>query len=115
MKRNLVNLKTELMAQKYGEISLGYKITGNASLFYWFLEYIRKVIVCLVVVYTRTHLWLQMFSLFMLSIFIIISAGYIDARNSKFDRGMDVFNEAKIIFLMYHMMLFTDFLPDPIT
>ena len=69
----------------------------------------------MVVVYTRTHLWLQLLSFFLLSIFIIISAGFIDARDSKFDRVMDAFNEAKIILLMYHMMLFTDFLPDPIT
>lgn len=49
----------------------------------------------------------------MTSLFLIVGLGYIDVRTSKFDRMMDIFNEAKLIVIMYHMILFTDFLPDP--
>ena len=56
-----------------------------------------------------------MFALYMLSIFIIIAAGHIDARISNYDRWMDIFNEGKLIIIMYHLMTFTDFVPDPET
>ena len=114
MWRNLVSLKTSSMQQKYGEMTLGYKIANNAAIFYWLLEYIRKIILGVVVVLTRTHFWLQLISLFMISIFIIIAAGYSDARDSRFNRNMDIFNEIKVMCIMYHLMLFTHFLPDPI-
>ena len=53
--------------------------------------------------------------LFMSSVFVIIAAFYIKARNTKFDQRMDIFNEIKLIVVMYHMILFTDFVPDPET
>ena len=53
-----------------------------------------------------------MFVLYMSSIFLIIANGYIDARKTSYDRKMDRFNELKLIVLMYHMMLFTQFVPD---
>lgn len=53
-----------------------------------------------------------MFVLFMLSVAMIISGGYVNARESNFDKGMDTFNEVKLILIMYHMMLFTNFVPD---
>ena len=56
-----------------------------------------------------------MFVLYMSSVMIIIATGFINVRTSSFDRKMDIFNEVKLIFVMYHMMLFTDFLPDPET
>ena len=54
-----------------------------------------------------------MFALYMLSVFLIIASGYINVRRTNFERRMDVFNEVKVIIIMYHLMLFTDFLPDP--
>ena len=56
-----------------------------------------------------------MFTLYMQSIMIIIAGGYIKIRKTNFDRNMDTYNEVKLIFIMYHMMLFTDFVPDPET
>ena len=38
---------------------------------------------------------------------------YTQARNTAFDQRMDVFNEAKILILMYHMIIFTEFVDDP--
>ena len=53
-----------------------------------------------------------MFMLYMTSVCIIISAGHIKVRVSAFDRNMDLFNEMKLIWLMYHLMLFTMFVPE---
>ena len=56
-----------------------------------------------------------MLVLFMTSIFCIIINGYCDARNTKFRKNMDAFNEMILIVLMYHLLLFTIFVPDPET
>lgn len=52
-----------------------------------------------------------MIVLFMSSTMIVITAGFIKARRKKADMVMDVFNEVKLVMIMYHMILFTDFVP----
>ena len=89
----------------------GYNLDSSLTIFYWLMEYVRRISLAIVVVMASTHLWLQMYNLFMLSTFIIIAAGYIDARTRRYDRYMDVFNEIKLIVIMYHLMTFTDFVP----
>lgn len=84
-------------------------------LIFWGLDYARKCCLALTVTFTLTHLWLQMFVLYMFSVALIIAAGHLDARKSRFDRQMDIFNEAKLIIIMYHLMLFTDYVPSPVT
>ena len=51
----------------------------------------------------------------MTSVIILITNGYIRAREKKFDQKMDAFNEVKLMIIMYHMMCFTLFIADPIT
>ena len=60
----------------------GYLVQDRAAIFYWFLEYFRKICLVFVSVLTQTHLWLQMMVLFMLSVAIIIATGYIKVRDS---------------------------------
>ena len=81
----------------------------------WLLEYLRKASLVVVVVFAQTHLWLQMQVLILSCLMMVIGAGYIDARTSRFDKLMDNFNEVKLVFIMYHMVLFTDFVPAPET
>ena len=35
------------------------------------------------------------------------------AKMTKFDRNMDIFNEMKLMVIMYHMMCFSGLVPDP--
>ena len=42
---------------------------------------------------------------------MIVAAGYIRVFRDSYERRMDAFNEIKLLLLMYHMMLFTDFVP----
>ena len=42
----------------------------------------------------------------------IIVISYCQARNSAFDRRMDLFNEMKIILIMYHIVTFTAMVDD---
>lgn len=106
-------LHSARMKQRFGELHEGYTINDYSTLFLWFLEYFRKASLCFVIILASTHLWLQMLNLIMMSIFIIIAEGYINARKSNFDRNMNLYNEAKLIFIMYHLILFSDFLPNP--
>ena len=49
------------------------------------MDYIRKVMLAVCVVFYQSHLWLQMFVLYMSCIAIIIVAGHIKARAKQFD------------------------------
>ena len=46
------------------------------------------------------------------STILIITSGYVKYRKTKYDQKMDMFNEAKLILIMDHMILFTPFVPD---
>jgi len=58
---------------------------------------------------------MQALTLYSCSIALTIAAGYTNARLTKFDQRMDIFNEVKLIVLMYHVVLFTAFVPEPKT
>ena len=99
----------------YSELFAGYNTGDSKMLYFWFLEYLRKIMLACVVVFTQTHLWLQLMVIYNSSVFLIITSGYIKVRNSKYGDRMDKFNEIKIIFIVYHLMLFTMLVPDPET
>jgi len=63
-------------------------------------------------VIAREQLWLQSIYIILTSVVLISTANLTKARDSNFDRRMDIFNEVKLIFLMYHMILFTEFVHD---
>ena len=56
--RNKPTLKTTKMHQKYGAMTEGYLMSENYVMLYWFLEYLRKMLLIFVTVMTNTHLWL---------------------------------------------------------
>ena len=60
----------------------------------------------------QDHLWFQMFAIFIPSIFMILAGNSIKARPSNFDKQVDNFNEVKLLIIMYHIVLFTNFVPD---
>lgn len=53
-----------------------------------------------------------MFGLFMSCIMMIIANGSTKVRDSQFQAKMDFFNEIKLMLIMYHLILFTDFISD---
>lgn len=50
-----------------------------------------------------------MTTLYFSSMIMLGAVGLTKARNSRFDRAMDTFNEARFLILSYHIMLFTDY------
>ena len=79
------------------------------------MEYIRKVSLGSVIVFYREGIWLQFMILTLTSTALIIIAGFTNPQKTTYERRMERFNEVKLIFIMYHIICFTDFLPDPET
>ena len=46
---------------------------------------------------------------------MIIANGYFNAREQSFVKFLDFYNEIKLILIVYHLMLFTMFVPKPET
>ena len=55
-----------------------------------------------------------MFAVFFNSTLLVIIAGHIKSRRTKFDSRMDMFNEVKLIIIMYNLMLFSLLVQDPL-
>ena len=115
MYRNWDLLKKDQEERRFGEIYAGFNLDHKGMIVYWFLDYLRKFLLAFSVVIYQEQLWLQAFIGFMSSICMIIANGHIKAKASSYDQKMEAFNEVKLIFIMYHLMLFTDFGPDPET
>ena len=115
MCKKFTRLSEKVVEARIGEFYASYNIDHRQMLIYWAMEYVRKILLAVVVTITQKIFCLQMFVCFMSSVFFIIAAGHINHRNSKFDSRMDVFNEIKLIFIMYHMILFTNFVSEPET
>lgn len=96
----------------YGELYHGFNIESKTMLVWWLSNFVRSMLLVTAAVLFNKHFWLQMSILFNTSIFLIMIGGHINARKNKYDRNMDLFNEIKLIFIMYHMMLFTMFVSD---
>ena len=82
-------------------------------LLYWGLEYVRKLCLALVVVFIQDDLGLQSAALYISCLFIASAGAFIRTKESAFDRAMEMFNEVKLIVIMYHMMFFSEFGPEP--
>ena len=79
---------------------------------FWLLDFVRKAALCIVLIMSRSQLCLQLLVMYMTSFSMMVIATYTQARSTSFTRKMDIFNEVKIIFLMYHMICFTPLVPD---
>lgn len=96
---------------RFGEIHMGYSLKSRQMLVYQGLDYLRKILLCASVTLWSELFIVQIMSLFYTSIGLIIIAGSLHVRISKFDKHMDIFNEYKLIVIMYHLMLFNEFVP----
>lgn len=73
----------------------------------------RRMLVPWSVIFFPTHIISQYMTLVMSGIFTIILIGFGKPFQSKWRNFFEAAEEYSIIFLMYHMFCFTDWLPDP--
>ena len=64
------------------------------------------------VVFFRKYLWLQYSNLVMTCVTLIITIGHVKTRDKTRDTNMEIFNEVKLILIMYHIICFTDYIDD---
>lgn len=79
---------------------------------FWLADFLRKALLSVVMIFAREKTWLQLVTFFYTSLALIAIASFTSARKNSFDRRMDIFNEMKLILLLYHLMMFTNFGPN---
>ena len=103
--------------KKYGagleEISLIKKVSPKSILAYPVIFFGRRLVFALSAVYLEDFLWGQLAIQMMISVSIVLYLKTFKPLDSPFSNRMEVLNECTVIFLVYFLMLFTDFVPDP--
>lgn len=84
-------------------------------IFYFAIEYCRKVSLCFIVTYFQKEGWLQLIGFFITTITLIIVSGLVKTRETGLQIKLDVLNESNLVVTVYHMMLFTMFVPEATT
>ena len=112
LRRHFNLLTNKRFNEKYGELYAGLNITRINVVHHVRLDYFRKVVICISVVFYQEGLWAQILICIMMSVFLIISAGTLNPSLSRADMYMERFNETRLIIIVYHIMCFTDFIPD---
>ena len=107
------NLNEAFCKERFGELYAAYSLKNKTMLMYWGFEYVRKLCLALVVVFIQEDLGLQTSALFISCLCIAAAGAFIRTKESAFDRAMEMFNEVKLIVIMYHMMFFSEFGPEP--
>ena len=75
----------------------------------------RRTLFCFAVIVIPQFLWMQLAIQFIFSVFMVIYLTYFEPMESSFANRMEIFNECTCIFLMYHIMCFSDFVPQAST
>lgn len=109
MYKNFKSLGQSQMKNKFGELYAGYSINNKSTLLFLAIDYTRKIVLCTIVSLKQESLQMQSVWLYLSSIIVTAAAMTIKAKRTNFDRRMDMFNEIKLLFIMYHMILFTDY------
>ena len=112
MCRGFKKLENEDVKEKYGELYDGFDSRKPKLVFFLQLDYIRKTLLCVSVVMFQDHFWIQMTTMFVGTIGMIMVEEYVQPRTNNFTKRMDIFNEVKLTFILYHLMMFTDFVTD---
>ena len=81
-------------------------------LIFWLADFFRKALLSVVMIFARGKAWLQLVTFFYTCQAMIAIGSFTNARNCSFDRRMDIFNEIKLILILYHMMTFSELGPN---
>ena len=114
------NLEDDAFIESYGDIYDGLVLSGDKetrriALFYPFWFVMRRLTFSLVCILAPKELWLQIAVNFVVSMvnlcYLVKYKPFEDKRMVK----LEIMNEATNFILLYHVILFTNFVPDPET
>ena len=97
------------------ETSLIKKISPRSILAYPVFFFVRRLIFAISAVYLQNFLWAQLAIQMMISVVMVMYLKTYKPMDSPFSNRMEVLNECTMIVLVYFLMLFTDFVPNPET
>ena len=98
---------------KYGELVLGLSIKNRWSILYWTFDLFRRVLLAYTLVFWNDQLWIQTVALQSTTLSFMVIICFIRARISRYDRMIDIFNQAKLLLLLYHIIVFSSLVGDP--
>ena len=75
----------------------------------------RRALFCVAVIVTPEILWMQLAFQYLFSVFMVIYLTYFMPMECHFTNKIEIFNECTCILLMYHIMCFSDFVPEAST
>jgi len=104
---------TEEFDEKYGTVveELDLKRGKKISLIYPVVFLMRRFIMSFMAVYLERWSYLQIMGLMYLSMAVIIILGLSEPFKTKKANRIEIFNEVSTMFVVYHLMIFTDFVP----
>ena len=107
----------EAFVERYGDIYDDLVLSTSkdkrqAAVFYPFWFCMRRLIFALVCIFFETHLWLQLSAAFVVG---LINLGYLMAYRPFGEEkinNLEIMNEATSFILLYHVMLFSNYVED---
>ena len=112
--------RDEDFQHKYGSVLDGTKYSDENSgkwlpMVQPIVFIVRRACFIFAVIVISEFLWMQLALQYLFSVFLIIYLTYFKPLDSLFQNRMETFNECTCIFLMYHLMCFSDFVPSAAT
>ena len=101
--------------KRYGELTEGLNIHNRSMIIFWATDIVRRVLLSVIVVFFRSHFWLQNLVFLISTLAQVMVTGFTQARLSKFDQRLDYFNEKILLYMQYHIMCFTTVVHNPHT
>jgi len=108
--KNYANLADEKLERKYSNAFGNIQLDDNPKAIWQPILYLlrRLALACICVCLINFSIIFQFAGLFASQVVAVIFLGQVRPQESKFSFKMDLFNEAMIIILIYHLMCFTD-------
>lgn len=99
---------------RYGSVidDLNFLRVGRKALLYPFSTTLRKLTLIYVTVYMQDKPVYSIFVLIYQAVYMITLVGYVEPYKNLISNNLDLMNESFVILLIYHMLAFTDFVPD---
>ena len=99
----------------FGELWAGYSIESKKVLIYLAVDYARKVLMGVAVAVYTTSLFAQYMLLIFTSLSLVAAAGAIHIYDVRSEKTKIIINELVLMVMMYHILTFTDWVPNPET
>mmetsp|Transcript_20920 Transcript_20920/g.28177 ORF Transcript_20920/g.28177 Transcript_20920/m.28177 type:complete len:315 (-) Transcript_20920:320-1264(-) len=107
----------EAFQEKYGTFLEGLRHDKDHQICFMVYQttyFARRFLLCLTLVYWQKFFWGQLLIQYICSLFLIIFVQWVKPLDNRHANNMATFDECATILVLYMLMYFSDFLPDPV-